>query len=202
MPFRTPGPTCPPCPVVKMSLKQILDFSIGAFCYLFALSMFFYFPGVEAWTSSTLGPVSLPASAWICALLVVVVVLPAVVSPLVLVSKSRAYTRPVLAAGCLSLGCIFLLAGAGSPLLYGRVALVGLLTGQLLALGLKARESVPYNWMVYLGFILANLNYPDAAILSGANFAAGGYLLFAGASLLLGLWEVSGKKRGFGVMVG
>jgi hypothetical protein len=186
--------------VVKM--KQILDLSMGVLGYMFALSMFFYFPGVEAWTTSNFGSASLPYSAWVCALLVLVVALPAVFSPLALAARARDFVRPVLAASCLSLGGLFLLAGAGNPLLYGRVALIGLLTGQLLALGRRSADSVPFNWMVYLGFILANLNYPDSAILSGANFAAGGYLLYAGASLLSGRWEVSSKKRGYSVMVG
>lgn len=185
-----------------MSPKQILDLSFSAFAYFFALSMFFYFPGVEAWTSAAIGMASLPYSAWVCGLLVLVVMLPAVVSPLALVARSGAYTRGVLSASCVALGGLLLLAGAGNPLLYGRVALIGLLTGQVLALGRRSADSVPFNWMVYLGFILANLNYPDSAILSGANFMAGAYLLFAGFSLLLGRWEVSGSKRGFSVMVG
>lgn len=200
MPFPQPGLKLP-YHVVKMSLKQFIDFSLGAFAYLFACSMFFYFPGVEAWTSSAIAPVSLPWSAWICALLVLLVILPAVISPIALVSRARDYARPVLAASCLSLGALFLLAGAGQPLLYGRVALVGLLTGQFLALGRKSRDSVPFNWMVYLGFILANINYPDPAILAGANYVAGSYLLFAGAYLLLGRWEVARKNR-FTVSVG
>lgn len=192
-----------PYQVVKMSIKQLLDFSFGATCYLFALSMFFYFPGVEAWTSSALGHGVLPASAWIYGLLVLLVILPAVTSPLVLVSRARTYARPVLTASCLSLAALFIMAGAESPLLYGRVALVGLLTGQLLALGSMSRDSVPFNWMVYLGFILANINYPDSAILASANIGAGAYLLFAGVLLLTGHWEVSsGKKRGFSVMAG
>jgi hypothetical protein len=189
---------------LKTSLKPILDFSLGVAAFLFACSMFFYFPGVEAWTSSTLaslGPVSLPDSAWVCALLVLLVVLPAVFSPAVLVTRSRDFARPVLAASCAALGGLFLVACAGSPLLYGRVALVGLLTGQVLALGRRSPDSVPFNWMVYTGFILANINYPDSAILAGANLVAGCYLLFAGIALLLGRWEVSGK-RGFSVMVG
>lgn len=207
MPFPQPGLKLP-SRVDKMSLKQVIDFSIGACAYLFALSMFFYFPGVEAWTASTLGMdtlTSLPSlsySTWVCALLVVLVALPSAISPLVLASRARTYIRPVLAASCASLGVLFLLASAGHPLLYGRVALVGLLTGQLLALGRRSADSLPFNWMVYLGFILANLTFPDQAILSGVNFVAGGYLLFAGVSLLLGRWEVSVKKRGFSVMVG
>ena len=112
------------------------------------------------------------------------------------------WRRCVMRRRVRSLGGLFLLAGAGNPLVYGRVALIALLTGQLLALGRRSADSVPFNWMVYLGFILANINYPDSAILSGVNFAAGGYLLFAGASLLSGRWEVSSKKRGFSVMVG
>src|SRR5688500_1702931 len=120
MPFPQPGLKLP-YQVVKMSLKQIIDFTFGACAYLFALYMFFYFPGVEAWTSSAFNPVSLPWSAWICALLVLLVILPSVFSPIVLVSRARDYARPVLAASCLSLGALFLLAGAGQPLLYGRV---------------------------------------------------------------------------------
>ena len=183
-------------------MKHLLDLSIGALGYLFALSMFFYFPGVEAWTTSNFGSASLPYSAWLCALLVLLVAMPAVFSPLALAALARDYARPVLAASCASLGGLFLLAGAGDPLLYGRVALIGLLTGQLLALGRRSPDSVPFNWMIYLGFILANINYPDSAILSGINFAAGGYLLFAGASVLSGRWEVASRKRGVGVMVG
>ena len=51
---------------MKTSLKPILDFSVGAAAYLFALSMFFYFPGVEAWTATgmaAMGTGSLPYSA-------------------------------------------------------------------------------------------------------------------------------------------
>jgi hypothetical protein len=190
---------------MKTSLKPILDFSVGAVAYLFALSMFFYFPGVEAWTATgmaAMGTASLPYSAWICALLVLLVVLPAVFSPAALISRSRDFARPVLAASCAALGGLFLVAGAGSPLLYGRVALLGLLTGQLLALGRRSADSVPFNWMVYTGFILANTSYPDSAILAGANIGAGCYLLFAGVSLLLGRWDVTSGKRGLGLMVG
>lgn len=187
----------------KMSLKQILDFTIGAFCYLFAVSMFFYFPAVEAWTLIRVGSALFSPSAWISALLVLLVVIPAVVSPVVLVSRSHDYARPVLAAACLSLGALFLTAGFEAPLLYGRVALISLLSGQLLALGLRSRDSVPFNWMVYLAFILANMNYPDAGILSAANLAAGCYLLFAGSALVTGHWEISEKKKGgYRVMVG
>lgn len=190
---------------MKSRLKPILDFSVGAAAYLFALSMFFYFPGVEAWTATGLaaiGTISLPYSAWICALLVLLVILPAIFSPAALVARSRDFARPVLAASCAALGGVFLVAGASSPLLYGRVALLGLLTGQLLVLGRRSADSVPFNWMVYLGFILANINYPDSAILAAANIVAGCYLLFAGASLLLGRWDVSTKNGGFSVMVG
>lgn len=188
--------------VDTMNLKQLLAFSAGAAAYLYALAMFFYFPGLEAWTSSLPGSASLPPAAWVCSLLVVLVALPSALSPLALASRAGSYIRPVLAAGCVSLGGLCLLASAGHPLLYGRLALLGLLTGQLLALGRRCADSVPFNWMVYLGFILANLTFPDPAILAVANLAAGGYLLFAGASLLLGRWEVPAGKRGFSVMVG
>ncbi len=183
-------------------MKQILAFSIGAFAYLFALSMFFYFPGLEAWTATLPVSGSLPYSTWLCSLLVLLVVLPSALSPLALASRAGSFVRPVVAAGCVSLGGLFLLAAGGHPLLYGRLALVGLLTGQLLALGRRCADSVPFNWMVYLGFILANFTYPDAAILSGVNMIAGGYLLFAGASLLAGRWHIPVKKSGYGVMVG
>jgi hypothetical protein len=185
-----------------MQLKQMLAFSLGAFAYLFALSMFFYFPGLEAWTASLPGSGSLPRSAWVCSLLVLLVALPSALSPLALASRAGSYVRSVLAAGCVSLGGLFLLAAGGHPLLYGRLALVGLLTGQFLALGRRCADSVPFNWMVYLAFILANLTFPDPAILSGVNLVAGGYLLFAGASLLLGRWRVPAGKSGYSVMVG
>jgi hypothetical protein len=201
MSFPNPGPKFPPH-VDSMNLKQMIAFAVGAFSYLFALSMFFYFPSLEAWTAPVLGAGVLPYSAWVYSLLVLLVALPCSLSPLALASRAGSYIRPVLAASCLSLGGLFLLAAGGHPLLNGRVALVGLLTGQFLALGRRCADSVPFNWMVYLGFILANLSYPDPAILACANLAAGGYLLFAGASLLLGRWEVPVNKRGFSVMVG
>ena len=185
-----------------MSLKQLLDFSVGACAFLLALSMFFWYPSVEAWIASALGLPALPSWLRTGMLLEALVALPAVFAPLLLVSRARGLARPALAAACLTMAALFLSAAASAPLLAGRVALVGLLTGQLLALGGRCGNSVPLNWMLYLGFILANLTFPDAAILAGANFAAALYLLFAGGSLLLGHWEVSGKRRRYRVMVG
>ena len=42
--------------LVKMNLKHAIAFSLSLFCYVFAIAMFFYFPGVEAWTHSALHP--------------------------------------------------------------------------------------------------------------------------------------------------
>jgi hypothetical protein len=183
-----------------MSLKRLLDFSFGLCCYLLAVSMFFYFPGVEDWTFSAFS-LGIKPSAWICGLLVLIVMLPAVFGPLAVAARARSYSRSVVAACCFTLAALFTLAGGGTPLLYGRVALIGLLTGQLLALGYKSKESVPYNWMLYLGFSLANFSFPDSSILAGANLGAGAYLLAAGILVLKGKWMVE-KKGGYRVMVG
>ena len=39
-----------------MNLRHAIDFTLGLFCHLFAISMFFCFPGVQAWTFSALHP--------------------------------------------------------------------------------------------------------------------------------------------------
>ncbi|HKP98569.1 MAG TPA: hypothetical protein VJ385_22755 [Fibrobacteria bacterium] len=190
-----------------MNIKQALGFSLGLFCYLFAISMFFFFPGVEAWTFSALHPfaalrpVSIGPRIWINILMAFLVFLPGLFGPLLFILRARRYERAKLILGCLSLACLYVLAGLGEPLLYGRVALVALLSGHLLALGLKAGESVPYNWMVYLAFILANFSFPDTGILTAANFLAGAYLLGAGLVLLIQT-RPPRKKDGYRVMVG
>jgi hypothetical protein len=82
------------------------------------------------------------------------------------------------------------------------VALLALLSGQLLALGIKAEKSVPWNWMVYLGFALAYFTFPDAGILGAANALAGLYLLAAGALLLAGDKPKRPKRSRYRVMIG
>lgn len=184
-----------------MSLKRFFDFSVALCAYLLAVAMFFYFPGVEDWTLSAFR-INITPSAWIYGLLVFMVALPAVFGPLLVSARARGYARPVLAGTCFTLAALFTLAGAGTPLLYGRVALIGLLTGQLIALGRRSKDSVPFNWMLSLAFALANFNFPDSAILSGANFLAAAYLLIAGLLVFKRKWKVEKKNRGFRVMVG
>lgn len=194
--------------LVKMTLKQVFAFSLSLFCYGFAIAMFFYFPGVEAWTHSALHPlaalkpVALGPRAWINILMALLVFLPGVFGPLLFITRARRYGNAKLILGSLAIAALFALAGMGEPLLYGRVALMALLTGHLLAFGLKAPESVPYNWMIYLAFVLANFSFPDIAILAGANYLTGGYLLGVGVLLFIRSRKAPDKKRGFRVMVG
>lgn len=174
-----------------MNIRYALDFTLGLIATLFAVLMFFYFPGLQAWTFSALHPIAAlkPAlfgpAIWINLLLVFAVVLPGVFGPVILVTRARRFAGFKLIAGCLALSSLFLMAAAHTPLLYGRVALLALLSGQLLALGLKAGKTVPWNWMVYLGFVLAYFTFPDAGILGAANALAGAYLLGCGLLLLL-----------------
>lgn len=202
-----PDPKSPALISLKMNIKQALGFTFGLFCYLFALSMFFCFPGVEAWTFSTLHPfaafrpVAIDPRLGINILMALLVVLPGLFGPLLFILRARRYERAKLILGCALLACLYLLAGLGEPLLYGRVALVALLTGHLLALGIKAPASVPYNWMAYLAFILANFSFPDPAILAAADFLTGGYLIGAGLVLFL-KGRPPRKRNGYRVMVG
>lgn len=189
-----------PSILVTMSLKRLLPLSFGLCCYLLAVSMFFYFPGVEAWTFSAFHPIVHP-SGWVCGLLVLLVVLPAVIGPTALADLARGHARIMLVSGCFGLAALFATAGSAVPLLYVRVALMALLTGQLWALGKHAKASVPFNWMIYLAFVLANFNFPDSQILAGADFLAAAYWLVAGVLLLRGKWKVERKSR-FQVMVG
>jgi hypothetical protein len=197
-----------PAIILMMNIKQALGFSFGLFCYLFAISMFFFFPGVEAWTFTalhplaSLRPVAIGPRIWINMLMAFLVFLPGLFSPMLFILRARKYVRTKLIAGCFSLAALYVLAGTGEPLLYGRVALIALLSGHLLVLGLKAAPSVPLNWMVYLAFILANFSFPDAGILAAANFMAGGYLFGAGLVLLLQAIGTPRKPDGFRVMVG
>jgi hypothetical protein len=204
--FTRPERTSPIIILVKMNLKHALGFSLGLFCYLFAISMFFYFPGVEAWTFSALHPFAafrpgvLGPRLGINILMALLVFLPGLFGPLLFILRARSYPRAKLILGCLVLAGLYALAGMGEPLLYGRVALIALLSGHLLAMGLRAERSVPYNWMLYLAFILANFTFPDRGILAAANFLASAYLLGAGALLLFG--SRPRKKQGYRVMVG
>lgn len=184
-----------------MNLRHALDFSIGLFCYFFPISMFFYFPGVEAWTFTAFHPALLAPEIWINLLLVFAVVLPAIIGPLVFITRAKRFGKAKLAGGCLALAGLFPLAGLDVPPFCGRVALIALLSGQLLALGHEAKESVPFNWMMYIGFIIANLNFPDAPILCGANFLAGTYLFGAGLLVLKNVWKPEGNPRSR-VMIG
>ncbi|MDB5106061.1 MAG: hypothetical protein JWP91_3750 [Fibrobacteres bacterium] len=210
--FPRPGAKSPPILLVKMNIKHALGFSFGLFCYLFAISMFFYFPGVEAWTFSALHPfaalrpvslASIGPRPWINVLMALLVFMPGLFGPLLLITRARRYVAAKLILGCLALAGLYVLAGLGEPLLYGRVALLALLSGHLLALGLKHPESVPYNWMLYLAFVLANFSFPDDGILAGANFLAAGYLLGSGVMLFVQSRKATAKKKpGYRVMVG
>jgi hypothetical protein len=206
--FPRPDVKFPIILLVKMNIKQAFAFSFGLFSYLFAIAMFFYFPGVEAWTSSTLHPfaalrpVSMGPRVWINLLMALLVFMPGVFGPLFFITRARVYGNAKLILGCMALAGLYLCAGAGEPLLYGRVALLALLSGHLLALGLKAPESVPYNWMLYLAFVLANFSFPDRGILAGANFLAAGYMLGAGVMLFIRSRKTPTKKGGYRVMVG
>lgn len=192
----------------KAELKQTMGSSLGLACCITAISMFFLFPGVEAWTVSFLDPLAsqnrlgVDPRVWITALLVSMVALPGVLGPLLLIASARRMGDTKLILGCLVLAGLFLTASFATPLLYGRVALLALLSGQLLALGEKAPASVPYNWMVYLGFVIANLNFPDAGILAGANAFAGAYLAGTGVFLLIKRMSPPKKKNGYRVMAG
>ena len=191
-----------------MNFKQVIDFSLGLFGTLFAISMFFFFPGVQARTFSALHPFAglrptgVGTGFWINVLLVFTVVLPGIFGPVFLVTRARRFANAKLIGGCFALAGLFALAAMMSPLLYGRVALLSLLSGQLLALGLKAEKSVPWNWMVYLSFALANFTFPDAGILALANGLAGVYLLVTGVVLFLELRKPQPPKSGYRVMVG
>lgn len=191
-----------------MNLKHAIAFSLSLACFLFAIAMFFYFPGVEAWTHSALHPlaafkpVAIEPQVWINMLMALLVFLPGVFGPLFFITRARRYANAKLILGSLAIAALFVLAGMGEPLLYGRVALMALLTGHLLAYGLKAPESVPYNWMIYLAFALANFSFPDEAILAGVNYLTGGYLLGVGVLLFIRSRKAPGKNRGYRVMVG
>jgi hypothetical protein len=191
-----------------MNLRYVFDITIGLFGTLFAALMFFYFPGLQAWTFSTLHPFAalkpsgLGAGVWIHLLLVFAVVLPGVFGPIFLVTRARRFAALKLCGGCFALAALFLVAAAHTPLLYGRVVLLALLSGQLLALGIKEGKSVPWNWMVYLGFALAYFTFPDAGIVNAANALAGTYLLVAGALSLVGDKPKGPKQSRFRVMIG
>jgi hypothetical protein len=206
--FPRPDLKFPSIILMKMTIKQAFGFSFGLFCYLFAISMFFCFPGVEAWTFSalhpyaSLRPVSVGPRIWINILMALLVFLPGLFSPMLFILRARRYGRTKLIAGCISLAALYVVAGLGEPLLYGRVALIALLSGHLLVLGIKAPTSIPYNWMIYLAFCLANFSFPDAGILKAANFLVGGYLCGSGLMLLLQALQTPPKGDGYRVMVG
>jgi hypothetical protein len=191
-----------------MNLRYVLDATLGLLGTLFAASMFFYFPGLQAWTFSALHPIAILKPAligpgiWINLLLVFAVALPGVLGPVLLATRSRRFTTFKLSAASLAISSLFLIAALHTPLLYGRVALLALLSGQLLALGIKAGKSVPWNWMAYLGFVLAYFTFPDAGILHAANALAGLYLLTAGIMLLFADKPKGPKRPRFRVMVG
>jgi hypothetical protein len=210
--FPRPGETLQTLMLVKMNLKHAIAFSLSLSCYLFAIAMFFFFPGVEDWTHSALHPFAAPFAAlkpmaigphaWINMLMALLVFLPGLFGPLLFITRARRYANAKLILGSLAIAALFVLAGMGEPLLYGRVALLALLTGHLLAYGLKAPESVPYNWMIYLAFVLANFSFPDEAILAAANYLTGGYLLGVGVLLFIRSRKAPDKDRGYRVMVG
>jgi hypothetical protein len=191
-----------------MNLRYVLDATLGLLGTLFAASMFFYFPGLQAWTFSALHPIAslkpalIGPGIWINLLLVFAVALPGVLGPVLLATRSRRFTTFKLSAASLAISSLFLIAALHTPLLYGRVALLALLSGQLLALGIKAGKSVPWNWMAYLGFVLAYFTFPDAGILHAANALAGLYLLTAGIMLLFADRPKGPKRPRFRVMVG
>ena len=191
-----------------MNLKHALRFSLGLFCYLFGMSMFFYFPGVEAWTHTALHPLAplrpmaIGPHLWMNLLMALLVFLPGLFGPLFFIARARRYANAKLILGSFALASLYVLAGAGEPLLYGRVALLALLSGHLLAFGLRCPESVPFNWMIYLAFVLANFSFPDAGILAGANFLTAGYLLGVGVLLLIRSRKAPEGKNRFRIMVG
>lgn len=191
-----------------MNLRHVIDFTLGLLATLFAISMFFFFPGVQAWTFSalhpfaSLRPAGIGTGFWINMLMVFAVVLPGIFGPIFLVTRARRYVQAKLIGGSFALAALFALATMTAPLLYSRVALLALLSGQLLALGLKSEKSVPWNWMVYLGFTLANFTFPDAAILAGANALAGIYLFAVGVLLTMQARKPQPPKSGYRVMVG
>jgi hypothetical protein len=189
-----------------MNLRYVLDVTLGIFGTLFAAAMFFYFPGLQDWAFTTLHPIAalkpagLGHGLWINLLMVFAVVLPGVFGPIFLVTRARRFGAAKLIAGCFALSALFLVAAFHTPLLYGRVVLLALLSGQLVALGLKSEKSVPWNWMVYLGFALAYFTFPDAGILNASNALAGAYLATSGTLLLLS--DKPKPKSGYRVMIG
>lgn len=191
-----------------MNLRYVIDATLGLLATFFAALMFFYFPGLQAWTFSALHPFAIlkPAllgpGVWINLLLVFTVALPGLLGPVFLATRSRRFATLKLAAASLAISSLFLIAAMHTPLLYGRVALLSLLSGQLLALGIKSGKSVPWNWMAYLGFVLAYFTFPDEGILQAANALAGLYLLGAGIALLLTERPKGPKRPRFRVMVG
>src|SRR3954470_4165696 len=92
----------------SMNLRYVFDITIGLFGTLFAALMFFYFPGLQAWTFSALHPLAswkpsgLGAGVWIHLLLVFAVVLPGVFGPVFLVTRARRFAALKLSAGCLA----------------------------------------------------------------------------------------------------
>jgi hypothetical protein len=193
-----------------MNLRYVLDATLGLLATFFAALMFFYFPGLQAWTFSALHPFAMlkPAlfgpGVWINLLLVFAVALPGLLGPVFLAARSRRFTTLKLTAASLAIASLFLLAALHTPLLYGRVALLSLLSGQLLALGITYAKSVPWNWMAYLGFVLAYFTFPDEGILRAANAFMGLYLLGAGiVPLFSERPKGKGPKRSrFRVMIG
>lgn len=191
-----------------MNLRYVFDITIGLFGTLFAALMFFYFPGLQAWTFATLHPIAalkpavLGPGIWINLLLVFAVVLPGVFGPLFLATRARRFAALKVSVASFALAALFLFAAMRTPLLYGRVALLALLSGQLLALGIKAEKSVPWNWMAYLGFALAYFTFPDAGILSAANLLTAAYLTASGILLLLAEKPKRPKQSRFRVMIG
>ena len=134
----------------------------------------------------------MPETLW----LVLLVVLPSVFLPGFLAGRAGIHTRAALSVGCLGLAGLFFMGGAQSPYLFGRVALMALFTGQLFALGKHCRASVPYNWMAYFAFVMANFTFPDTKILAAANFTSGAYLLCSGSLLLNRKWKGEEESEG------
>src|SRR6267142_4077783 len=95
--FPWPNPQSPAIISMKMNIKQALGFSFGLFCYLFAISMFFCFPGVEAWTFSALHPfaalrpLAIEPRFWINVLMAFLVFLPGLFGPLLFILRARRY---------------------------------------------------------------------------------------------------------------
>jgi hypothetical protein len=206
--FSQTDPNIPNHDFRHMNIRYVFDITIGLFGTLFAALMFFYFPGLQAWTFTALHPIAalkpavLGPGIWINLLLVFAVVLPGVFGPLFLATRARRFAVLKMSGACFALAALFLFAAMRTPLLYGRVALLALLSGQLLALGIKAEKSVPWNWMAYLGFVLAYFTFPDAGILSAANILTGAYLLASGVYLLLADKPKRPKQSRFRVTIG